>query len=65
MFFLTHTAGTDPSKNPTGALYASKWAWLGIVGRGRTSRSDHFYGSPLSNQQYINILIAVMEDFKE
>ena len=24
-------AGADPGKNPTGALYASKWAWLGLV----------------------------------
>ena len=24
-------AGVDPGKNPTGALYASKWAWSGVV----------------------------------
>ena len=23
--------GADPGKNPTGALYASKWAWSGVV----------------------------------
>ena len=23
--------GADPDKNPTGALYASKWAWSGVV----------------------------------
>ena len=58
-------AGADPGKNPTGALYASKWAWPGVAGRGRNSRSDHGYGFSLSNQQCINILIAVMENFKE
>ena len=24
-------SGADPGKNPTGALYASKWAWSGVV----------------------------------
>ena len=29
--FHIFTAGADPGKNPTGALYASKWAWSGVV----------------------------------
>ena len=26
-----YLTGADPGKNPTGALYASKWAWSGVV----------------------------------
>ena len=28
---VSRIAGADPGKNPTGALYASKWAWSGVV----------------------------------
>ena len=52
-----------------GSRQKSDWCFIciemGVVRRGRTSRSDHGYGLSLSNQQCINILIAVMENFKE